>query len=154
MYVWKETCHFKRTRVSYRRNSRAGKSGGELHLLTSCRPTGAARFFLVQHTKTGKNVPSDKQKVPNGYSIYHINTKYTKWPQNIRTFWVLRPSKIYPNWDFWYTNTTYLATLRPTRQQEMMLFNWQLNGTDNRKLWMTAALEKKWLQSADVHHSV
>jgi hypothetical protein len=29
-----------------------------------------------------------------------------------------------------------------------------LNGTDNRKLWMTAALEKKWLQSADVHHSV
>jgi hypothetical protein len=30
--------------------------------------------------------------------------KYSKWPQNIATFSILRPSKIYPNWDFWSEN--------------------------------------------------
>jgi hypothetical protein len=42
-------------------------------------------------------------------------TKYTKWPQNIQngstidqisinisTASIARPSKIYPNWDFWF----------------------------------------------------
>jgi hypothetical protein len=46
--------------------------------------------------------------------IYQITTKYTKWPQNIPngrnitklslnrpTYSIARPSKIYPNWDFW-----------------------------------------------------
>jgi hypothetical protein len=37
--------------------------GGQLHF-----PTRVARFFLVQHTKTGKNTPKRE--------------KYTKWPQN------------------------------------------------------------------------
>jgi hypothetical protein len=36
---------------------------------------GVARFLLVQHTKTGENVP-------NGHEIYQIAPKYTKWPQN------------------------------------------------------------------------
>jgi hypothetical protein len=44
-----------------------------------------------------------------------MSTKYTKWPQNISncfkidqtvknmpTFSIARPSKIYPNWDFWF----------------------------------------------------
>jgi hypothetical protein len=31
-----------------------------------------ARFFLVQHTKTGKNVP-------NYHKIYQMSIKYTKW---------------------------------------------------------------------------
>jgi hypothetical protein len=31
-------------------------------------------------------------------------TKYTKWPYNIPTFSILRPSKIYPNRDFWFEN--------------------------------------------------
>jgi hypothetical protein len=35
-----------------------------------------ARFFLVQHTKTGKNVP-------NNHKIYQMATKHTKWPLNI-----------------------------------------------------------------------
>jgi hypothetical protein len=34
-----------------------------------------ARFFFVQHTKTGKNIP-------NNHKIYQIATKYTKLPQN------------------------------------------------------------------------
>jgi hypothetical protein len=28
--------------------------------------------------------------------------KYPKWPLNIPAFSILRASKIYPNWDFWY----------------------------------------------------
>jgi hypothetical protein len=35
-----------------------------------------ARFFLVQQTKTGINIPC-------GHKIYQIATKYTKWKQNI-----------------------------------------------------------------------
>jgi hypothetical protein len=35
-----------------------------------------ARFFLLQHTKKGENLP-------NNHKIYQIATKYTKWPQNI-----------------------------------------------------------------------
>jgi hypothetical protein len=33
-----------------------------------------ARFFLVQHTKTGKNIPND-------YKIDQMTVKYTKWPK-------------------------------------------------------------------------
>jgi hypothetical protein len=28
--------------------------------------------------------------------------KYSKWPENKTTFSNLGPSKIYPNWDFWF----------------------------------------------------
>jgi hypothetical protein len=55
---------------------------------------------LVQHTKTEKHVPNDTK-------IYQIAVKYTKWPQNIpKTLSIPRPSKIFPNWDFWYENTS------------------------------------------------
>jgi hypothetical protein len=30
--------------------------------------------------------------------------KYSKWPHNIPTLTIKRPSKIYPNWDFWFEN--------------------------------------------------
>jgi hypothetical protein len=60
-----------------------------------------ARFFMVKYTKTGK--------------IYQITIKYTKWKQN-RPKWpssIARPSKTYPNWEFWFENTNiyHLATL-------------------------------------------
>jgi hypothetical protein len=29
---------------------------------------------------------------------------YSKWPKNVPTFSIPRPSKIYPNWDFWFDN--------------------------------------------------
>jgi hypothetical protein len=46
---------------------------------------------------------------------YQMVTKYTKWPQNIpndrkidqmaiKYTNIARPSKIYPNWDFWLQN--------------------------------------------------
>jgi hypothetical protein len=41
------------------------------------------------------------QYVPNGHKISQMSIKYKKWPKNISTFSNLRPSKIYPNWDFW-----------------------------------------------------
>jgi hypothetical protein len=34
-----------------------------------------ARFFLVQHTKTGENIP-------NNHKIYQMARKYTRWPKN------------------------------------------------------------------------
>jgi hypothetical protein len=33
-----------------------------------------------------------------------MSVKYSKCPLNISTFSDLRPSKIYPNWDFWFEN--------------------------------------------------
>jgi hypothetical protein len=30
--------------------------------------------------------------------------KYNKWPKNIATSSIARPSKIYPNWDIWFGN--------------------------------------------------
>jgi hypothetical protein len=30
--------------------------------------------------------------------------KYSKWSQNIPTFTIQMPSKIYPNWDFCFEN--------------------------------------------------
>jgi hypothetical protein len=30
--------------------------------------------------------------------------KYTYWSLNRPTFIIARPSKIYPNWDFWFKN--------------------------------------------------
>jgi hypothetical protein len=33
-----------------------------------------------------------------------MTVKYSKWPKNISAFSILRPSKIYPNWDFWFEN--------------------------------------------------
>jgi hypothetical protein len=35
---------------------------------------------------------------------------YSKWPYNIPTFSLSSPSKIYPNWDFWFEKK-HLATL-------------------------------------------
>jgi hypothetical protein len=35
--------------------------------------TRAARFFLVQYTKTGENIPNDNK-------IYQMDKKYFQWP--------------------------------------------------------------------------
>jgi hypothetical protein len=53
------------------------------------------------------------QNVQNGHKIYKMATKYTKWRQNIQidlkyfqivikypTFFIPRPSKVYPKLDF------------------------------------------------------
>jgi hypothetical protein len=68
-------------------------------------PDRVARFFLVNDTKTGKLC------IPNEHKMYQIvikypklSVKYSKWPQTISTVSRLRPSKIFPNWDFWFEN--------------------------------------------------
>jgi hypothetical protein len=58
-------------------------------------------------------------KKPKQVKIYTMTTKYTKWPKNIsngrkidqivikyknKRFSIARPSKIYPNLDFWFEN--------------------------------------------------
>jgi hypothetical protein len=66
-----------------------------------------ARFFLAWHTKTGKiyqNTPKYikwPQTIPTDINYrYQMAINYSKWSQNKPTFpW---PSKIYPNWDFWF----------------------------------------------------
>jgi hypothetical protein len=92
-----------------------------------------ARFFFVQNTKAGKNLPKDHKinqmgmkhtkwllNIPNGSKIYQMVVKYTKRLKNIpngckiyqvvvkyipiRTMSFPRHSKIYPNRDFWFEN--------------------------------------------------
>jgi hypothetical protein len=58
---------------------------------------------LTQDTKTEKNVPNDR-KISNGHKIYQMAVKLTKWPLNIPTSSIAKPSIIYPNWDFWFEN--------------------------------------------------
>jgi hypothetical protein len=43
--------------------------------------------------------------LPNGHKIYQMAIIYYKWELNTPTYPILRPSKIYPNWDFWFENT-------------------------------------------------
>jgi hypothetical protein len=33
--------------------------------------------------------------------------KCTKWSYNLPTYSILRPSKIYQNWDFWFENVPF-----------------------------------------------
>jgi hypothetical protein len=48
--------------------------------------TSVARFFLVQSTKTGKNLPNDsKIYIPSGHEAFKMVVKYSEWPQNIPT---------------------------------------------------------------------
>jgi hypothetical protein len=57
------------------------------------------------------------KNIPNNHKIFKMATKYTKWPQNIPNghkiyqmatkyikYTIARPSKFYPNWDFWFEN--------------------------------------------------
>jgi hypothetical protein len=41
---------------------------------------------------------------PKWQKISKLAGKYTEWPLNIPTSSVARPSKIYPNWHFWFEN--------------------------------------------------
>jgi hypothetical protein len=55
--------------------------------------------------KPGKNTPDEHkmyQMVIKYPKCPYI--KYSKWLYNVSTLSHLRPSKIYPNWDFWFEN--------------------------------------------------
>jgi hypothetical protein len=56
------------------------KNGGPLIANDHLR---VARFFLVQYTKSFKNIPNKYKNTPNGHKTYQMTAKYTKWPQNL-----------------------------------------------------------------------
>jgi hypothetical protein len=76
-------------------------------------PSRVARFFSVQHTKTGK-------LYKNNHKLYQIAIKYTICPKNrqngqkIPTSSIARPSKIELNCDFLGLEIYHLATLGPS----------------------------------------
>jgi hypothetical protein len=59
----------------------------------------AARLFLLQHTKTGKNIPNYRK-------LYQMIIKYTKNGRKIDQVSKIIPtsSNIYPKWAFWFEN--------------------------------------------------
>jgi uncharacterized protein involved in tolerance to divalent cations len=86
---------------------------------------------LRQQTQTGENIPNNQEiylitknisnnqeiylitkNISNNQEIYQLAIKYTNWSYNvpnghipiISTSSIARPSKIYPNWDFWLEN--------------------------------------------------
>jgi hypothetical protein len=61
-------------------------------------------FFFVQQTKTGNKFTKRIQIIQNDHKIYHMTVKQTKWPYNIPTLSISRPSKIYPKLGFWFEN--------------------------------------------------
>jgi hypothetical protein len=50
----------------------------------------------------------NRKNVPNNHKIYQMVTKYTEWlynrPKCRKISSLARPSKIYPNMDFWFEN--------------------------------------------------
>jgi hypothetical protein len=50
------------------------KEGHSLHVVGMSR---VDRFFLVQHTKTGKNIPKLLQNIPNGSEIDRMAIPFT-----------------------------------------------------------------------------
>jgi hypothetical protein len=71
------------------------KEGKSHH--AKCPLCRVARFFLAQYTKTVK-IYQITTILPKGHKIHQMVVKYSKISSNI--FSILRPSKIYPNWDF------------------------------------------------------
>jgi hypothetical protein len=61
------------------------------------------QIFLGTIYQNVKNTPNDRY-IPNGNELYPITTKYTRWPYNLPTSSISRPSKIYPSWDFSFEN--------------------------------------------------
>jgi hypothetical protein len=53
------------------------------------------------------NIPKQRKYMPNDHKIYQIYIKYTKLQLNASNghkIYQHLPSKIYPNWDFWFEN--------------------------------------------------
>jgi hypothetical protein len=85
--------------------------------------TRVARFFLVQHTKTGEKLTKLPKNIPNYHKIYQRAVKY------IPKFSIKRPSKTYKNIWIFGMQIYHLATLYQTLEEwkgdgKSLLLNW------------------------------
>jgi hypothetical protein len=62
------------------------------------------QIFLGPEIPKREIYTKSPQTIPNCYKIYQIALKYSKGSYNIPIFIIPRPTKTYPNWDFWYEN--------------------------------------------------
>jgi hypothetical protein len=70
-----------------------------------------ARFFLVQNTKTGKNIPNDhKIHIPNGHKIFPMAVKRPNGHKTYQDYPLQDPPKFTQIWIFGL-KTNHLATL-------------------------------------------
>jgi hypothetical protein len=76
-------------------------AGYASHICEDC-ISGLPDFSWSKFTKMIKNY------IQSPHKLYQTAINYTKWPYNILnghfTFYILRPSKFYPNRDFWFEN--------------------------------------------------
>jgi hypothetical protein len=63
-----------------------------------------ARFFLKQQTKNIRMYSITTNYTKGAMKSTKWSYKYSKWTENIQTFSVPRPSKIYQKWDFRFAN--------------------------------------------------
>jgi hypothetical protein len=78
--------------------------------------TMAARFFLVHDTQNREKCTKWTRNVSDYHKMSQMSVKYSKKPKNISTFSNQSPSKIYPNWEFWFEKkhlATLIGTARP-----------------------------------------
>jgi hypothetical protein len=63
-----------------------------------------------KYTKWPQNIPNGTQNMPKGRKMDQMAIKYTSQHTSMT-----RPSKIYPNWDFWFENNTIWQPWRPMK---------------------------------------
>jgi hypothetical protein len=75
-----------------------------------------ARFFVAQYSKTGENIPNDHTlyQIPIKYK-YQMAGKFDQMAIKYTKYTIARPSKIYPNWDFWFET---IPSGNPAARQE------------------------------------
>jgi hypothetical protein len=64
------------------------------------------QIFLVTTYQRVENIPHHSKAYLHRYTLAIKYVKGQKYPndKNITTFSIPKPSKIFPNWDFWYEN--------------------------------------------------
>jgi hypothetical protein len=67
-------------------------------------PVQGCQIFLGTWYQNWKTCTKWTQNVSNGHDTSQMSIKYSKWQENTSPFSYFRPSKIYPNWDFWFEN--------------------------------------------------
>jgi hypothetical protein len=67
-------------------------------------PNRSCQIFLGKTYQNGKNIPNDHKRYQKAIKYILFCRKVDKMAIKIPTSSFARPSKIYPNWDFWFEN--------------------------------------------------